>query len=345
MDRVEAVFESEIADGVVHGAAVLAGEPGRTVYARCFGFAEAEHRYPMTASTIIDIASMTKVVAATTALLICRDRGLVDFDAPFTKYLTDFSAELPGPVTVRDLAMHVSGFSHEGFPVRQYFAESGAEIMQNILRHPPLFKAGEHFEYTCWNFLLLGLIVERVTGESLKSFCRREIFEPLGMNDSSFAIPAVSDPARLAQTMGTAEPGVLSDFIAFRVCRDGLACGNAGVFSTADDLAKFARAVLRGGEYGGGRRLFSEESFREIATPRMKFGPVERSFGWIVRDEWTPVGASGRTVWHSGWSGQTLFLDQEKSRFVIVLTTRCGDYDRARRERFEAIGEILTTRF
>ncbi|MPN59697.1 hypothetical protein SDC9_207419 [bioreactor metagenome] len=165
------------------------------------------------------------------------------------------------------------------------------------------------------------------------------------MGDSSLGKPAVSDPARLAQTMGAAKPGVISDFIAFRVYRDGLACGNAGVFSTTDDLAEFARAVLRGSEYGGGRRLFSAESFREIATPRMKFAPVERSFGWIVRDEWTPAGASGRTAWHSGWSGQTLFLDLEKSRFVIVLTTRCGDYDRARRERFEAIGEFLTTRF
>ena len=338
MDRIREIVDAGIRDGVVRGVAVAAGSPDGLLLKA--GYGEAAPGVPMTPGTIIDVASVTKAVATTTALLICRDRGLVDFDAPFTRYLPDFEPELPEPVTVRQLAMHVSGFTHDGHEVRQYFSESGGEIMRNILRFPPEKPAGVCVEYMCWNFLLLGLIVERVTGERLDTFCAREIFTPLGMSDTSLGKPVSSDRAKLAQTIETVRPGEISDFIAFRVYRDGLCAGNAGLFSTARDLIKFGSCILRHGE-----KLFSEESFREMTTPRTPEGALpERSFGWVVRDEFSPPAASAGTVFHSGWSGQTVLYDWERGRSAVVLTTRCGDYDRAKRDRF-AIAELLLEQF
>lgn len=338
MDRIREIVEAGIRDGVIRGAAVAAGSPDGLLLKA--GYGEAAPGVPMTPGTIVDVASLTKVAATTTALLICRDRGLVDFDAPFTRYLPDFEPELPEPVTVRQLAMHVSGFTHDGHEVRQYFSESGAEIMRNILRFPPEKPAGKCVEYMCWNFLLLGLVVERVTGERLDSFCAREIFKPLGMSDTSLGKPVSREREKLAQTVGTEHPGEISDFIAFRVYRDGLCAGNAGLFSTARDLIKFGSCILR-----RGKGLFSEESFREMTVPRTPAGVLpERSFGWIVRDGFTPPAASAGTVFHSGWSGQTLLCDWEKGRSAVVLTTRFGDYDRAKRDRF-AIAELLLEQF
>ncbi len=338
MERIREIVEAGIRDGVIHGAAVAAGSRDGLLLKA--GYGEAAPGVPMTPGTIVDVASVTKAVATTTALLICRDRKLIDFDAPFTRYLPDFGPALPEPVSVRQLAMHVSGFTHDGHAERQYFSESGVEIMRNILRFPPEKPAGKCVEYMCWNFLLLGLIVERVAGERLDSFCAREIFEPLGMSDTALGRPVSQDRAKLAQTIGTEHPGEISDFIAFRVYRDGLCAGNAGLFSTARDLVKFGRCILRHGE-----GLFSEESFREMTTPRTPAGALpERSFGWIVRDGFSPSAASAGTVFHSGWSGQTVLYDWKKGRSAVVLTTRCGDYDRAKRDRF-AIAELLLEQF
>ena len=338
MDRIRGIVEDGIRDGVIRGAAVAAGSADGMLLKA--GYGEAAPGVPMTPGTIVDVASVTKAVATATALLICRDRGLVDFDAPFTRYLPDYSAELPEPVTVRQLAMHVSGFTHDGHAERQYFAESGAEILRNILRFPPEKPAGQCVEYQCWNYLLLGLIAERVTGEPLDAFCDREIFGPLGMTDSSLGRPVFREPARLAQTILTERPGEISDYIARRVYRDRLCAGNAGLFTTARDLIKFGRCILR-----HGAPLFGGEAFREMTTPRTPAGRLpERSFGWVVHDEFTPPAASAGTVFHSGWSGQTVLFDWEKGRSAVVLTTRCGDYDRAKRDRF-AIAELLLEQF
>ena len=338
------IIGDEIADGVINGAALLVCDQERELFTYTAG--EAAAGIPMSCDTIIDIASVTKAVATATALLICRSRGMIDFDAPFTRYLPDFSAPLPGgPVTVRDLALHISGFSHENQPKRQYFAEDGNELLRNTLRFPPLFPPQEHFEYTCWNYLLLGQIVERIAGRPLTEFCRTELFEPLGMVDSSLGRPVTDDPARLAQTCGTDVPGKISDFVAFRIYRDGGCAGNAGMFSTARDLGKFCRMLLQGGRLPGGGRLFPEAQLRELTANAMPpHLPVKRSFGWVIRDVYHPESASDQIIYHSGWSGQTLYIDFGLRLGVVVLTTRRGDYERAKRDR-SRIASLLLGKF
>ncbi len=334
------ILRSELDDGIIRGAAVWLGDLKSDFVAEGFGLTDENSPYPFTTDTVIDIASVSKVVSTTTALLLLADRGLVDFDRPFTDYL-DFKAELPGVIRVRDLATHFSGFSHEGVWPRQYDAPTGPEILENVLRFPPLRKAGEKFEYTCWNFILLGLIAEKVSGRSLTEFTENEIFAPLGMKESTMGRPATDDPARLARTIQTDTPGRISDFIASRVFRDGGSAGNAGVFSTARDLAKFCRCHLDHGRLPDDKRLFSEAMFREISTPAPGPGSIKRSFGWAVDGELTPKSASGKQFYHTGWSGQTIYIDPGLQRFAVVLTARSGDYERAKLARTRVINSLL----
>jgi len=339
---IKRCIDKAITDGVIHGAAVVGGNPSQILFQYHQGLAVGGTDIAMTTHTIIDIASISKVVATTTALAICRDRGLIDFDAPFTKYLPEFRAKLPMPIRVRDLAMHISGFAHRPGQTRQYDAPTGPEIMDKILAFPPLYPPTTHFEYACWNFLLLGRIVERLCGQSLATFCHDAIFAPLGMHDTSMGQPVSNDPQRLAQTDNCHAPGQISDFIARRVFHDGGCAGNAGVFSSADDLAIFCQCLLNQGHYGKeDNMLISADSFAELTTNRMPDDMPKRSFGWVMADQYKPRNSSNHIIYHSGWSGQTIFADIAKNRFVVVLTTRCGDYDRAKQERTNIADEVF----
>lgn len=332
-----------VRDGIICGAAILAGDGREERFSLAFGQAGPEpDAPPMTLDTIIDIASVTKAVVTVTALLICRDRGLLELDAPFTRYLAAYRPKLAQPPTVRQLANHTSGFTQAAAGPRIYEAETGPETLRNVCQYPPAFAPGAHFQYACWNYLLLGLIIEQLTGESLIDFARRELFAPLGMRDTSLGRPVTAERARLATTFARG-PGELSDLQAFRIYRDGGAAGNAGAFSTARDLAKFCRCLLAGGSCEDGRRLFSPAGFRELfARPEEGFDTV-RSLGWIRRDANCPPAASGCQLYHSGWSGQTVFIDFDRQCYVVVLTPRHGDYERAKAARFAAVNEILET--
>lgn len=343
MTKTPEILDAAVRGGVLGGAAVLAGTTGGDRFSFATGSAEPfGNGPPFTLDTIIDIASVTKVLATTTALLICRDRGLLDFNDPFTRHLPGYQPKLGDIPTLRQLATHTSGFRHDpSEKQRPYAAPTGPEILGNLLRLPPLSRPGECYEYACWNYLLLGLILEHVTGEPLAAFCQREIFGPLGMRGTSLGTPASGDPGRLARTFDAQHPGEVSDPFAFLIYRDGGCGGNAGAFATARDLAGFCRCLLRHGALPGGGRLFSEARFCDITEDATPGHPVARSIGWIMRDALLPASASGSRIYHSGWSGQTVFIDFGRECFVVVLTTRREDYKRCKALRFEIIEDLL----
>lgn len=336
-DAIEQEIDFEISCGIADGISINAGTSDETFIEKAWGRADAGSDVKMRTDTIIDMASVTKGVATSTALAICHDEKLIDFDAPFTNYLPDYKAELERPVSIRDLAMHISGFGQQ----EHYTSDEGGEIRRRLLSTPPQNSSEKRFEYSCWNFHLLGMIIERVSGKSLPDFCRERIFKPLEMHDSSLGAPVSADVARLAKTCATDKPGRISDFIAFRLYRDGFTAGNAGLFSCAGDLAKFCKCLLRGGKLPSGARLLSDCAFDAISVPRISSGPVKRSFGWIASDEFKPPSSSARTIYHSGWSGQTVFIDLDRQFYAVVLTTRALDeYERSRRGRFKIIEEL-----
>ena len=205
------------------------------------GYADIDSGTAMRMDTIIDMASVTKAIATSSALAICRDEGLIDFDQPFTNYLPQYKSGLEHKITVRDLAMHISAFRQQKY----YDAATGQEIRNNLLSVPPPGQYGD-FEYSCWNFHLLGMLIENVSAMSLQDFCQERIFKPLGMNSTSLGKPLSEDPARLARTCETEKAGQVSDFVAVKLYRDGFSAGNAGAFSCAPDLAAFGKCIAQG---------------------------------------------------------------------------------------------------
>ena len=337
------LFEAEISDGIIHGAAVVAGGLDGDEISASWGWADAAHTVPMTTRTVIDVASVTKAAAGVTAYLVAHAKGLVDFDVPFTNYLSSYKAVLPRNVTIRDLANHVSGFGEADGKPRVYFSPDAKTMLENILSMSPMEPGRGKVAYSCRNYVLLGQAFEAATGCRIDDFCRKEIFGPVGMKDTSIGAPMPGiEPKRLAQTMGTKRPGVISDFVARPLWGAGIGTFNAGIFSTAEDMAKLMRVYLRGGVADDGARLFGEAEMAEIAPSATNRIEGARSFGWQSFSENLPVELFGTSLFHSGWSGQTVLFDVKRRRYAIVLTTRCGDYNRAKRERFAAIAALMS---
>ena len=336
------IFEADIRDGIIHGAAVVAGGLDGAAWSGSWGWADAAHTVPMTTRTVVDVASVTKAAAGVTAYLVAHARGLVDFDAPFTNYLPAYSAALPRPVTVRDLANHVSGFGEADGSPRVYFSDDAATMLRNVLSMAPAEPESGKVVYSCRNYILLGRAFEALTGRRLDEFCRSEIFVPAGMADTSLGAPLPTvGRHRLAQTMGTNGPGVISDFVARPLWAAGIGTFNAGMFSTAEDMARLMRVYLRGGICDDGTRLFGEAEMAQIEPSATNSVNGARSFGWVYAAPELPECLRGASLFHSGWSGQTVLFDLKRRCYAVVLTTRCGDYARAKRDRMQAIAALV----
>ena len=338
------IFEAEMRDGVIHGATVMAGGLEGTDVVASWGWADASHTVPMTPRTVIDMASVTKTAAGVTAYLVAHARGKVaDFDVPFTNCLPAYSAPLARTITLRDLANHVSGFGEaDGRGKRIYFSNDPRTMLRNILSMPPKAPRPGHVFYSCRNYVLLGQAFEAKMGCRAADFCRKEIFLPAGMNDTSLGAPLPSiGPDRLAQTFGTRKGGVISDFVARPLWAADIGTFNAGLFSTAEDMAKLMRVYLRGGVCDDGTRLFGADEMTQIAPSPTNTVEGARTFGWQYATENLPAALRGTSLFHSGWSGQTVLFDLKSRRFAVVITVRSGDYKRAKRERFLAIGALL----
>lgn len=337
------IFEAEMRDHVIHGATVMAGGVDGVDVVASWGWADAAHTVPMTPRTVIDMASVTKTAAGVTAYLIAHARGKVDVDVPFTNCLPAYSAVLPRTITLRDLANHVSGFGEaDGRGKRVYFSDDPRTMLRNILSMPPTDPSPDKVVYSCRNYVLLGQAFEATLGCRAADFCRKEIFLPAGMGDTSLGAPLPSvGPERLAQTCGTKRGGVISDFVARPLWAAGIGTFNAGLFSTAEDMAKLMRVYLRGGVCDDGTRLFGEAEMALIAPSATNKVEGARTFGWQSASENLPPELFGTSLFHSGWSGQTVLFDLKRRRYAIVITTRCGAYKRAKRERFDAIGILM----
>ena len=251
--KIDQVAREEVGAGHVPGAVILVGHRGKIVYRKAFGqCALMPLCRPMKVDTIFDIASLTKVVATTTAVMELVDRGLIHLDKPAATYWPAFAANGKGGITIRQLLTHTSGL-RAGVASRPPWSDyDGA--MEAIAEDQPVRAPGTQFNYSDVNFITLGEIVHRVSHMPLNVFCKREVFEPLGMKDTSF-LPSPALKPRIAPTdyQGSGlRWGVVSDPTSYRM---GGVAGHAGVFATADDLALLAQMLIHGGEIQGKRIL------------------------------------------------------------------------------------------
>jgi uncharacterized protein YbbC (DUF1343 family)/CubicO group peptidase (beta-lactamase class C family) len=333
LDRIRELVEAAIAEKQLPGAVVLIGRRDEVVYEEAFGHrAVVPAVETMTRDTLFDVASLTKVVATTPSVMLLVEEGRVRLDESVARYIPEVGTLGKERVSIRHLLTHTSGL-RSGLDLESPFSGAG-EAIARIAQEVPDAAPGERFTYSDLNFVLLGEVVARASGERLDRFAARRIFEPLGMRDTLF-----NPPAERAPTIAPTEPcaplewpcrtpgaamlrGTVHDPTARRM---GGVAGHAGLFSTAADLARFARMILNGGTLDGARVL-SPASVARMTTAATPPGMSDvRGLGWDIdsrysanRGDLFPVGSFG----HTGFTGTSIWIDPDDDLFVLFLSNR-----------------------
>jgi uncharacterized protein YbbC (DUF1343 family)/CubicO group peptidase (beta-lactamase class C family) len=316
-EAIDALMQQAIAKKDIPGGVVLIGHNGRVVYRKAFGWRSLEPtREAMTVDTIFDMASLTKCIVTATSVMQMISDGRVRLNDPVAAYLPEFAQNGKGDITVRELLTHFSGLPPDLDLKSPWQGRDAAFTM--AMEAKPTYPPGTRFVYSDINFETLGFLVEKVSGTTLNEYARTKIFAPLGMNSTRYLPPDAWKP-RIAPTQydeqGKMLRGVVHDPTARRM---GGVAGHAGLFSTADDLAKFAQALL------SGDRILSRLDVEKMTTPQQPAtAPSLRGLGWDIdspfasnRGELLPVGSFG----HTGFTGTSLWIDPVTDTYIILLT-------------------------
>jgi len=295
-------------------------------FTKAYGKASMKPDYVLTQrNTIYDAASLTKVVATTPAVLLLHERGNISINDTVKKYLPEFNGDGRDKVTLQHLLTHTSGLRPDiSLTGWKGHAECIAKCVAEKLRSKP----GEQFKYSDINFQLLDEIIRRVTGQRLDVFCEKEIFKPLKMTDTGYN-PSASKHNRVAPTAitdGKVLQGIVHDPRARKT--EGVA-GHAGLFTTAPDLARYAKMLLQEGELDG-VRLFKPETVKLMTTVQTPSAlSVRRGLGWDIDTGYSsPRGLTNSTQFplgsygHTGFTGPSIWIDPYSQTFVIFLCNR-----------------------
>jgi len=320
--RIDNIVARGIRAGGYPGAAVVVGRRGAAVVERGYGRLSWSEESPRVVAerTIYDLASLTKVVGTTTAIMVLYDQGKLRLDDPVVKYVPGFTGGGKDQVTIRQLLEHRSGLPAgrdiwriAGTPDEARAAVVATPLMDGC-------NPGQCYEYSDLGADMLGFVAEAVSGERLDHFLQRRVFGPLGMNDT-FYRPAASLRDRIAPTEVTPPRGYplrgeVHDENAFAL---GGIAGHAGLFSTAADLSIFAQMMLNGGAYNGVRVI--SDSTVKLFTRR---AAGTRALGWDTCEHEYGCGRylNERAYGHTGFTGTSMWLDPERDMFVVLLTNR-----------------------
>jgi uncharacterized protein YbbC (DUF1343 family)/CubicO group peptidase (beta-lactamase class C family) len=315
---LDPIISDAIAQQQIPGAVLIVGHDGQVVYRKAYGSRALEpRREAMTLDTVFDCASLTKVVATTTAIMQLWEQGKFRMNDPVAKYLPDFGQNGKQDITIRQLLVHYSGLGPDLDLMKAWEGKDTAYRMAS--EAAPERAPGAAFVYSDVGFVVLGALVERLSGESLDQYATKHIFGPLGMKESRFVPPHSWEP-RIAPTEEDENHhllrGVVHDPTARRM---GGVAGHAGIFSTADDLALFAQALL-----DGGRGVLTPPTIAKMTAPQQPVnGTALRGFGWDIdspfstnRGELLPVGGYG----HTGFAGTSLWIDPATKTYIVLLT-------------------------
>jgi uncharacterized protein YbbC (DUF1343 family)/CubicO group peptidase (beta-lactamase class C family) len=317
LNVVDAIVEQAIEQKQIPGAVVLIGHDGHVVYRKAFGNRALEPRRElMTVDTIFDLASLTKVIATTTAIMQLEEKGKVRISDTVVKYLPEFGQNGKDDITVRQLLTHYGGLPPDLDLLTPWQGKETAYKM--AFAEKPETPPGAGFVYSDVGFIVLGAVAEKVSGQSLDRYAETHIFAPLKMTHTRY-LPPKTWRAKIAPTQFDEHDhmlrGEVHDPTAMRM---GGVAGHAGVFSTADDLSKFAQALLDG---GGG--ILSSLSVEKMTTPEQPpTATAVRGFGWDIdspfstnRGALLPVGSYG----HTGFTGTSLWIDPTTRTYILIL--------------------------
>ncbi len=317
LEPIRAIVEEEIQTGKIPGAVVVIGHRDDLVCRRAFGYRTLKPaKWRMSEDTVFDLASLTKVIATTTAVMQLADAGKLRLDDPVMRYWPAFGAHGKEQITVRQLLTHYSGLRPDLPPRPRWSGTSGA--LTRIVEQQPVALPDSHFIYSDLNFIVLGELVRRISGQPLDTYCAEHIFAPLGMRDTRFHVM----PAQRDRIAPTTRWGAVHDPTAYRM---GGVAGHAGLFSTAGDLARFAQMLLNGGRAGSGQVL-SAAAIDLMTSSQSPTGvDVQHGLGWDIGSpfaaSWRGV-LSDRTYGHTGYTGTSLWVDPVSRTYAIILTNR-----------------------
>ncbi len=322
--EIDAAIETAIIQKKTPGA-IFHLERNGSVYQKVYGrraLVPAEEA--MTENTIFDVASFTKVTATTPSIWLLIERGRIALDDPVSKFIPEFRGSMRDDITIRHLLTHTSGLAPD-LELTTKWSGYDTAIHKAIYDEVPINRPGFVFRYSDINFELLGEIVQRLTGMTLDQFARKEIYVPLKMTETGFLPDAALIP-RIAPTEQVEGEGMLRGKVHDPTARRmGGIAGHAGLFSTAHDLARYARMLLSGGELDG-VRIFKPETVRAMTAVQSPPGVTQRrAGGWDIDSGFSrprglhfPIGSYG----HTGWTGTILWIDPFSKTFYLFLSNR-----------------------
>ena len=337
---MDSLIAEAISKHQLPGAVVLAARKGQVIWQKAYGDREVEpKREAMTLDTIFDLASLTKIVATATSIMILVERGKVRLSDPLSTYIPEITGEGRERITIELLLTHRAGYAPD-FDLKEHWSGYD-EAVKHLIAEPLRNQPGARFVYSDINFIALGEVVHRASGLTLDQFAKQNIFAPLGMRDTGFR-PAAKLIPRIAPTekrrgqlsyLGDSSAnagaegerwlrGEVHDPTAYRM--NGVA-GHAGLFSTAADLAIYCQMILNGGEYHN-VRIMSPLTIAEMTRPRLVSNQGwTRGLGWDIntsfssnRGDLFPLGSFG----HTGFTGTSIWIDPASEMFYVFLSNR-----------------------
>jgi CubicO group peptidase (beta-lactamase class C family) len=336
LDKIDQLLNGAISHGLIAGGVVLVGNREGVLFERAFGrVSSAADARPMTIDTVFDIASLTKVIATTPAVLKLAEERKLSLVDPVARWFPEFKGQGKDDLLVMNLLTHTSGLDD--------FSLSPDNSLQSAVEGAALQKlkgeVGSRFKYADINFILLAESVKRVTGVGLDLYSAACFFAPLGMINTTFN-PGKENVAHCAATLNSDNSllfGQVQDYVARQL---GGVAGHAGLFSTAGDLARFCRMILNGGEFEG-KRILSERAVNQMTAPYFsRGGKVVRGLGWDIDSPYSSPrgnGFSPVSFGHTGYSGSSVWIDPASDTFVVLLTSRTdyrktSEFSRLRRD-------------
>jgi CubicO group peptidase (beta-lactamase class C family) len=318
---IDRLLERAISQHLIEGGVAVVGNHSGILSSTARGRLNSAAGSPAISDrTIFDLASLTKVIATTPAVMKLLDEGRIALSDPLSRWIPEFANPGREEITILSLLTHTSGLDDVGV--------SSDQPMQSAIRKAAAQKharAGSRFHYADINFILLGELVHRVSGAPLNAFCQEQIYGPLGTVETMFLPPRTLVGA-IAPTSG-ASCGIVQDPNARRL---GGVAGHAGLFSSAYDLSRFARMILGGGMLDD-RRILSEQIVTRMTSPYLSNnGAVTRGLGWDMQSPFSaPKGSyfSQASFGHTGYSGSSIWIDPQQDLFVILLTNRVNYRD------------------
>jgi len=323
-------------EGVFPGAVLLVSHHGAEALYQAVGYAAVRPRkIRMTRETVFDLASLTKPVATTTAVMRLVERSMLRLDDLVVCSIPQFSGGDKDRVTIRHLLNHSSGLrAWQPFyreiaeearlrPGYRWNREGKRRLLERVHRSRLVYRPGSKSIYSDLGFILLGEIVERISGVSLDRFCRTEIFNPLGLRNTFFASASRRRTVRFAATekidwRGRIVVGQVHDDNAYAM---GGVAGHAGLFGTAGDLARFGQMILDARQ---GRHSFLSQKTVETFTARQNTAGSSWALGWDTPSEPSSAGrfVSPRAFGHLGYTGTSIWIDPENELVIVLLTNR-----------------------